>query len=115
MIHFTVNEFECPCCKRVEMDYIFMQDLDAARSVAGVPFRINSGYRCERYNLEIKGSVGSSHLKGLAANIRCKDSTQRFKIVRALIRAGITRIGVAETFIHADSDPGKPNELIWTY
>ena len=37
------------------------------------------------------------------------------KIVQALLTAGFTRIGIASTFIHADDDPSKPQNLIWTY
>lgn len=113
--HFTPDEFKCPCCGRVHMGEGFMDRLESARRVAGVPFRINSGWRCESHNKAVGGSATSSHLLGLAADIACADSRTRWQIVTALIGMGFKRIGVADSFIHVDSDPAKAAEVIWTY
>lgn len=97
------------------MDYNFMVRLEKAREIAGVPFVINSGMRSKAHNKKVGGSPRSSHLRGYAADISCKDSSTRWVIVNALLQAGFKRIGIAQTFIHVDSDPKKIDEVIWTY
>ena len=52
---------------------------------------------------------------GLAADIACSASLDRFTIVDALIDAGFNRLGIAKSFIHVDSDPDKAPYVIWTY
>jgi hypothetical protein len=49
------------------------------------------------------------------ADIACKDGAKRWVIVNALLKAGINRRGVSGSFIHADCDPTKPANVIWTY
>lgn len=89
--------------------------LDAARSIAGVPFKITSGYRTAKHNLKVGGSENSSHLRGKAADIACRHSSTRFRIIAALIAAGFTRIGIGATFIHVDNDSVKTPGVAWLY
>ena len=92
----------------------FLFVLDEAREFAGIPFIINSAYRSPEHPLSIK-NPSSSHIKGLAVDIKATDSKTRFKIVKALIEVGFTRIGIADTFIHVDLDLDKTQNVIWTY
>ena len=92
----------------------FLFVLDEAREFAGIPFIINSAYRSPEHPLSIK-NPNSSHIKGLAVDIKATDSVTRFKIVKALIEVGFTRIGIADTFIHVDLDLDKTQNVIWTY
>ena len=92
----------------------FLFVLDEAREFAGIPFIINSAYRSPEHPLSIK-NPSSSHIKGLAVDIKATDSVTRFKIVKALIEVGFTRIGIADTFIHVDLDLDKTQNIIWTY
>lgn len=112
--HFSPQEFYCSCCGREAMQDEFIQRLEKAREIAGVPFRINSGFRCEKHNRFVGGVAESSHTLGLAADIACTEGGSRENIVRGLISAGFTRIGIAKTFIHADCDNSKPDS-IWLY
>ena len=113
--YFKINEFECPCCKKNLISSSLIKKLDEARELAGVPFIINSGYRCEKHNKEVGSSKTSSHLLGLAVDIRVLHSTTRFIVIGALIKAGFTRLGIAKDFIHVDIDNAKANGVIWTY
>lgn len=113
--YFERYEFQCPCCAKNEQSNEFITMLDMARAIAGVPFKINSGYRCVHHNTEVHGSVMSSHREGLAADIAATDSLTRWKIVSALIAVGFTRIGLAKTFIHVDTDTRKPVGVLWLY
>lgn len=111
---FQKKEFDCKCCGENKMDTMFIMNLVRARRIAGIPFKINSGYRCKKHNLEEKGSPTSSHLKGLAADIACLKPSTRGSILKALITVGFKRIGIKDTCIHVDSDPDK-TEAVWLY
>ena len=97
------------------MDLGFLAKLDEAREYAGIPFVINSAYRSPEHNAEIGGKPNSSHLRGLAVDIKAKDSRTRYKVLEALIHVGFNRIGIADTFIHVDDDKQKSSNVIWTY
>lgn len=112
--YFKLSEFDDAPGTGKNMKKDFLTKLDKARAIADVPFKITSGYRSKETNKRVKGVSTSSHLKGLAADISCKDSSTRQKIVNALIQAGFTRIGIADTFIHCDTDKDK-NDAIWLY
>ena len=120
--HFNFEEFDCPTLEGSglpttdggKMNLDFLHKLDEARELAGVPFKITSGYRSPQHNLDVGGRIGSSHIKGLAVDIACVNSHQRQKILTALIQVGFKRIGIGKSFIHSDLDPDKPN-AIWLY
>ncbi len=101
--------------KEENMDINFLAKLDEAREYAGVPFIINSAYRSPEHNAKVGGKPDSSHIKGLAVDISAKDSRTRFLILDALFAVGFTRIGIADSFIHVDSDIDKSQNVIWTY
>ena len=97
-----------------KMDEDFLAKLDDAREFAGFPFFINSAYRSPDHPESIKNPT-SSHIKGLAVDIRVMDSKTRYLIVDALMHVGFNRIGIADTFIHVDDDRNKACGVIWTY
>lgn len=114
--YFFLSEFRCPCgCRGNEIKTPFVYRLDSARHIAGVPFKINSGYRCKNHNKHVGGSPSSSHLRGVAADIACTDSLLRMKIFRALMAEGFRRIGIGKDFIHVDDDRAKVRDVIWLY
>ena len=102
--------------KKIEenMDVNFLAKLDEAREYAGIPFVINSAYRSPDHPLSIENPT-SSHIKGLAVDIKAKDSTTRGLILDALRVVGFNRIGIAETFIHVDLDVEKSQNVTWLY
>lgn len=115
MKYFKIEEFVCKCgCGQAPMSEDLLKRLDTARGLAGIPFRINSGFRCKKHNSAVKGSKNSSHLRGLAADIACTSDRDRFILVEALIESGFTRLGVHERFIHVDVDSDK-GSAIWFY
>jgi len=97
-----------------KMDKDFLAKLDDAREFAGFPFFINSAYRSPDHPESIKNPT-SSHIKGLAVDIRAIDSKTRYIIIDALMHVGFNRIGIADTFIHVDDDRNKACGVIWTY
>lgn len=112
MKYFKMEEFNCKCCRVQHMDALFLSQLDNARDYAGVPFEINSGWRCEKHNIEVK-SESKNHTSGKAVDIKCEYGPARLKIIMGLIRAGFRRIGVRKDFIHVDSMDDI--ESMWVY
>ena len=115
--YFKLSEFDSPdqVGSGKKMNKKFLEKLDYARHNAGIPFKINSGYRTEARNTLVGGRVGSSHLKGLAVDIAYKGSRERYIILNALISVGINRIGIGNSFIHCDLDNSKSQDVIWLY
>ena len=111
--YFQLKEFACKCCGEVKMDVEFLLRLDSARERAGIPFIINSGYRCAAHNRAVGGNQNSAHMDGLAADIRATTSRQRFIIEAALFAEGFERMGEYTTFIHVDLDKTKPQMVKW--
>ena len=117
MKYFKLEEFDSPdesgSGKHMNEEIVHM--LDAVRKKFGKPIKINSGYRTVARNKKIGGVANSSHLKGLAADISCKSSKDRFALVNLLLKAGFKRIGIAGSFIHVDIDKNKSQNVIWGY
>jgi len=121
--NFQSSEFDSPDLPNSgeNMQREFMQMLQAARTIAGVPFKISSGYRTQAHHdsLTRRGyptAKRSAHLKGQAADILVSNSVQRAQIVSALMQAGFHRLGLADRFIHCDNDEeNKPAPCIWLY
>ena len=80
--YFTYGEFDSPDLKgsgkNVSDELINM--LDIVRKKYGKSVVINSGYRTPEHNKSVGGTSESSHIKGLAADIACNNSTDRFKL-----------------------------------
>lgn len=81
--------------------------LDDAREFAGIPFVITSGLRTPEHNEMIGGVQDSAHLKGLAVDLRCRNSNERFLIIKGLMEAGFNRIEICANHIHTDIDISK--------
>ncbi|QDP63160.1 MAG: putative peptidase M15 [Prokaryotic dsDNA virus sp.] len=120
--YFKREEFDSPDVigSGCQMDKHFLSLLDSARHIAGVPFKINSGFRTPEYNKELekrgyKVAKTSPHMKGLAVDIATPDSVTRYKVMNSLMRVGFTRFGVGKGFIHVDCDEDKTQDCIWHY
>ena len=107
-----LSELRCPCCGEIVIDDAFLARLRLAREIAGVPFVITSGYRCEKHNKEV-GSSSRNHVEGKAADISATDGPTRGRILKGLYEAGFKRVGIARTFIHADNTDAV--ESCWLY
>lgn len=114
---FTQKEFDCKCGCGATVEKELGHKLDFARFVASVPFVITSGMRCLEHNRAIVSSDTSTHVKGLACDIKFTNSREKFRIVKGLMQAGFTRIGINEDkmFIHADLDKEKPKDVLFKY
>ena len=59
--------------------------LDPAREELKAPIFVNSGYRSKELNIAVAGAKNSQHMKGEAADVRCKgDLMKLFNILKKL-------------------------------
>jgi len=120
--YFPQSDFDktTPPCRKENIHPETLRKFNQAREIAGIPFDPTSAARTEKYEKE-KGRPGtSSHVvsntkKCRAMDIRISSNSDRWIILNALLEAGFTRIGIASGFIHADDDPDKVQNVIWTY
>lgn len=103
--YFTNEEVE-------GLDTELVSKLDSARRIAGVAFVITSGLRSPESNERAMGVEHSTHLRGLAVDLRADCSEDRFLIVDALLKSGFKRIGVYTSHVHADISP-EPAPVMW--
>lgn len=74
--HFRLREFECPCCRCVQVAPRLVYQLEELRGLWGRPVIITSGYRCADHNLWVKGVPNSLHMRGQAADIVVPEAEQ---------------------------------------
>jgi uncharacterized protein YcbK (DUF882 family) len=91
--------------------------LKALEERLGFELTVNSGYRDPEHNREVGGVEGSEHTDDPAqgADILCKRSVTRFKMVRELLSMGVRRIGIGNTFVHVGIASDKPQDVMWDY
>lgn len=117
--HFKLSEFDSPDQKGSGdlMEIAAVEMLDMARELAGIPFRITSGYRTKAYHASLKKrgyetARNSPHLVGKAADIAYNNENSLSKIVSACVAAGFTSIGIGNGFVHVDT---RKRKAVWFY
>lgn len=114
--YFAESEFACKCgCGLNNISPALVDKLDEARGMYGKAMKVVSGARCPAHNKAEGGKRTSAHLKGLAADIRCLTSGDRFKLLNILLILGFKRIGIGKTFLHVDISDTLPQEVTWLY
>ena len=115
--NFDKAEFDCKHTGGNEMKHEFMQVLQAVRAELGRPMSITSGYRHWTHPVEAKkGKTTGEHTMGTCADVACIDGRHRYELVTLALKHGITRIGIAKTFVHLGIGSGHlPIRVIWEY
>jgi len=102
--------------KMVGVSSVLMKIIDKMRGECGFPFVITSGLRTKEQNDKIPGSSPtSSHLEGLAVDIRCRRNNERFKMIQSAFKNGIVRIGIGKNYCHLDINKKKSQNVVWDY
>lgn len=110
--NFRKSEFACKCdrCKTVTVDTELVDILQRIRDHFRKPVNINSGYRCKEHNAEVGGDPNSSHMQGMAADIRVAGIAPR-EVAKFAESIGVKRIGLYEgdegEFVHIGSGVTK--------
>ncbi len=118
--HFQSAEFTQPD----KMGFEFLLWLERLRELAGVPMTITSSYRSPEYNRQVGGAPDSAHTDvpcdacDIGERPRPEDpnwNLSRFKIVKAALALGCTRIGTyANGSLHLDrTETKRPGERMW--
>lgn len=116
--YFKPQEFDSPDetgSGFYSMNQKFIIMLDNIREEFRKPIKINSGYRTAQRNKDVGGKFDSAHRRGVAADIHCDNSRDRFNLIQLAMIEGIKRIGIGKTYLHLDIDKDKPQTVIWLY
>ena len=115
--NFTKAEFDCKATGENNMQHEFMEKLQAIRKEYGKSMTITSGFRSVKHPVEAKKTHSNGeHTQGFCADVMCITGNDRFQLVQLALKHGITRIGVAKTFLHLGiGGKNLPNNVIWDY
>ena len=100
------------------MDEKLLSMLDKMRGIYGYPIKITSDYRSPEHPIEAAKEQPGEHAYGAAVDIESVGGGKTFRLVKAAIEVGFTRIGISRKkgFIHLGIGyPGAPEKTIWTY
>ena len=100
------------------MDEKLLSMLDSLREVYGYPIKITSDYRSPEHPIEAAKKQPGEHAYGAAVDIESVGGGKTFRLVKAAIEVGFTRIGISRKrgFIYLGIGyPGAPETTIWTY
>jgi len=115
--NFTKAEFDCKATGENNMQHEFMEKLQAIRKDFNRSMTVTSGFRSVKHPIEAKKTHSNGeHTQGFCADIMCITGNDRFQLIQLALKHGITRIGVAKTFLHLGiGGKGLPNNVIWEY
>ena len=114
MKYFNESEFK----EFDKMDKALLIMLDSLREVYGYPIKLTSTYRSPEHPIEAKKAKPGEHAYGAAVDIACVGGEATYKLVKAAIEVGFTRIGISRknNFVHVGVGyEGAPPITIWTY
>ena len=100
------------------MDEKLLSMLDEMREIYGYPIKITSSYRSPEHPIEAAKKQPGEHSYGAAVDIVSDSGGKTFRLVKAAIEVGFTRIGISRKkgFIHLGIGyPNAPEKTIWTY
>ena len=104
---FKVKEFACrDGSDMILIDRELLRILQRIRSHYGKAVNVNSGYRSEAYNRQVKGAKASYHLKGMAADIRVSGISPA-EVAAYAESIGVRGIGLYSAFTHVDTRTKK--------
>lgn len=114
---FKKYEFDCKHTGENNMQHEFLEVLQNIRTDYGKPMTITSGFRSVNHPIEKRKTHShGEHTQGMCADVMCTLSQDRFLLIKLALEHGITRIGVAKTFLHLGlGGTGLPNNVIWDY
>lgn len=114
--YFSPDELKCKCgCGLNNFSPILLSFINEIRRVKGHPLMVTSGCRCPMHNTTEGGKPTSDHITGEGIDLKALTSRDRFIIIHTALSLGITRVGIAKTFIHLGINAKNPQMVIWRY
>ena len=101
--YFKRCDLECPCgCNKTIVNSNFLDMLDNARKIAGIPFLVVNGFICENIVSRKCCIDNEAHNKGLAIDIFFKNQDMHDKITSSLKKVGFkcVKINQKKGIIH---------------
>lgn len=114
MKYFSESEFS----DYEMMDEKLLTMLDQLREAYGSPIKITSSYRSPSHPIEAAKDSPGEHSYGAAVDIESIGGEKTFRLTKAAIKVGFTRIGISRKkgFMHLGIGYlGAPEKTIWTY
>lgn len=87
--------------------------LDQLREACGFPMQLTCAYRSLEWDISQGRSGRSTHIQGIAFDIKCTEGWKRSVIVRKAQELGFNGIGVHKDFVHVDLRDDTP--VLWLY
>lgn len=112
--HFDSKEFICKCgCGKGSPSALLIERLEKLHKLMGAKaIIINSGYRCPKYSVSVKGSATDAHTRNIAADIVVKKQDGTLypaeDIAEAAERIGFGGIGMMNNSCHVDTRDSEP-------
>lgn len=119
--YFNTKEFDCQCkyadCIEQRVSIQLIEKLDLIRIELNRPIKVTSGFRCSKHQNDLRNqgvntvvAKKSTHETGDAVDIQSKDV--KVEDLLKICEKQIESIGIAKTFLHLDTRPGKRR---WNY
>lgn len=109
--NFKVSEFACKCCGQNHILQAVIDMCQKIRTELALPVNINSGYRCQKHNAEVKGAKASRHVLGRAADLSFAGSALNILLAvhRLFLDGKLPELGYCiyypnKNFVHVDLD-----------
>jgi uncharacterized protein YcbK (DUF882 family) len=107
--NFNSLEFDCKCsypdCQWTKIDMEHIDKLQEKRDEWKKAIKINSAYRCEKYNKDVGGASQSRHIFGDATDIKVARMTPNE--VANDCEDIFSGLGKYSSFTHVDSRPSS--------
>ena len=107
--NFAPKELACKSCGALRVHYDSLDRLQELRKFWGAPLKINSAFRCAKYNERIGGAKDSYHMKGMAFDIANGHWAGRHtaSFIYWATKAQFRGFGLYGSFIHVDTGPAR--------
>jgi uncharacterized protein YcbK (DUF882 family) len=112
--HFSKAEFACKCgCGFNKISPELIEVLEDLRETKGLPVVVTSGCRCPKHNKAVGGASLSTHMQGIAADIRVVGMSPA-EVFQYLDAKHPNKYGIAaaNSFTHIDT---RKNKARWKY
>lgn len=101
--HLYAEEVECRCgykeCRGYKMSLDTILAFEFTRKEFGKPIKVNSGFRCEKHNVDVGGVDHSRHVLGQALDLRAKNSND-LRRLGVIAKKHFDVVLEYDTFVH---------------